>query len=243
MGHCRALERRMSHDGRSGCHHRRGPCRLSACDVAAPARFSERVALLNDKAMCRTSGRRYPRPIEGDRRTGQPDVSPEKFFPNQNIELISDRAVSIDRAARKVLFASGASLDYGSWCWRPARAIACSNSQRQPRQRALFADARRKPVVARPHRCGPERHRDRRRIHRAGIRRDCPGQGLESGWSSSRQGDGARRDHGNLGIRSIAAHRGPASGFISACRSPASRATAARSPASASATGGISRPI
>src|SRR4029453_18535719 len=28
-----------SHDGRTGCHHWRGPCRLSACDVAAPARL------------------------------------------------------------------------------------------------------------------------------------------------------------------------------------------------------------
>ena len=38
---------------------------------------------------------------------------PEKFFHDQNIELIADRAVSIDRAARKLLLASGASLDYG----------------------------------------------------------------------------------------------------------------------------------
>ena len=27
------------YDGRTGCHHWRGPCRLSACDVAAPARL------------------------------------------------------------------------------------------------------------------------------------------------------------------------------------------------------------
>ena len=38
---------------------------------------------------------------------------PEKFFHDQNIELIADRAVSIDRAARKLMLASGASLDYG----------------------------------------------------------------------------------------------------------------------------------
>src|SRR4029079_2297269 len=47
---------------------------------------------------------------------GGPDslmFRPEKFYSDQNIDLISDRAVSIDRAARKVLLASGASLDYG----------------------------------------------------------------------------------------------------------------------------------
>ena len=38
---------------------------------------------------------------------------PDKFYRDQNIELIADRAVSIDRAARKLLLASGASLDYG----------------------------------------------------------------------------------------------------------------------------------
>src|SRR5947208_12216169 len=38
---------------------------------------------------------------------------PEKFYHDQNIDLIADRAVSIDRAARKVLLASGTSLDYG----------------------------------------------------------------------------------------------------------------------------------
>ncbi len=39
---------------------------------------------------------------------------PEEFYPpDQNIDLIADRAVSIDRAARKVLLASGGSLDYG----------------------------------------------------------------------------------------------------------------------------------
>ncbi len=38
---------------------------------------------------------------------------PDKFYRDQNIELIADRAVAIDRAARKLLLASGASLDYG----------------------------------------------------------------------------------------------------------------------------------
>ena len=38
---------------------------------------------------------------------------PEKFYHDQKVDLIVDRAVSIDRAARKVSLASGAPLDYG----------------------------------------------------------------------------------------------------------------------------------
>jgi 3-phenylpropionate/trans-cinnamate dioxygenase ferredoxin reductase subunit len=38
---------------------------------------------------------------------------PDKFYRDQNIELIADRAVSIDRGAHKLLLASGAALDYG----------------------------------------------------------------------------------------------------------------------------------
>ncbi|MGH6641514.1 MAG: NAD(P)/FAD-dependent oxidoreductase, partial [Bradyrhizobium sp.] len=48
--------------------------------------------------------------------TGGPDslmFRPEKFFSDQKIDLISDRAVSIDRGAHKVLLGSGTSLDYG----------------------------------------------------------------------------------------------------------------------------------
>ena len=75
---------------------------------------SERIALLNDEGHLP-----YQRPplskayLKG---TGGPDslmFRPEKFYSDQNIDLISDRAVSIDRAARKVLLASGSSLDYG----------------------------------------------------------------------------------------------------------------------------------
>jgi 3-phenylpropionate/trans-cinnamate dioxygenase ferredoxin reductase subunit len=38
---------------------------------------------------------------------------PEKFYAEQKIELVADRAVSIDRAARKVSLGSGAALHYG----------------------------------------------------------------------------------------------------------------------------------
>ena len=76
--------------------------------------FSERVTLLNDEGHLP-----YQRPplskayLKG---TGGPDslmFRPAKFYHDQNIDLIVDHAVSIDRATRKVLLASGTALDYG----------------------------------------------------------------------------------------------------------------------------------
>src|ERR1700754_3046273 len=85
--------------------------------VAASLRqlgFKDRVAVINDEAHLP-----YQRPplskayLKG---TGGPDTlmfRPQKFFDDQHIELIVDRAVSIDRAARKLKLASGGALDYG----------------------------------------------------------------------------------------------------------------------------------
>ena len=76
--------------------------------------LASRICLINDEAHLP-----YQRPplskayLKG---TGGPDslmFRPQKFYPDQNIELISDRAVAIDRAARKLKLASGAALDYG----------------------------------------------------------------------------------------------------------------------------------
>lgn len=76
--------------------------------------FAERIALVNDEGHLP-----YQRPplskayLKG---TGGPDTlmfRPEKFYHDQNIDLIVDRAASIDRAARKVSLASGGSLEYG----------------------------------------------------------------------------------------------------------------------------------
>ena len=76
--------------------------------------FSERIALVNDEGHLP-----YQRPplskayLKG---TGGPDTlmfRPEKFYHDQHVDLIADRVTSIDRAARKVSLASGASLDYG----------------------------------------------------------------------------------------------------------------------------------
>src|SRR3954463_13515265 len=76
--------------------------------------FSDRIALLNDEGHLP-----YQRPplskayLKG---TGGPETlmfRPGKFFSDQNIELISDRAVSIDRGAHRLLLGSGSSFDYG----------------------------------------------------------------------------------------------------------------------------------
>jgi 3-phenylpropionate/trans-cinnamate dioxygenase ferredoxin reductase subunit len=76
--------------------------------------FKERVCLINDEAHLP-----YQRPplskayLKG---TGGPDslmFRLEKFFHDQTIELISDRAAAIVRTARRLELHSGASLDYG----------------------------------------------------------------------------------------------------------------------------------
>ena len=76
--------------------------------------YSERIGLINDEAHLP-----YQRPplskayLKG---AGAPDslmFRPDRFYREQSIELIADRAVSIDRAARRLLLASGSSLDYG----------------------------------------------------------------------------------------------------------------------------------
>ena len=76
--------------------------------------FSGRIALVNDEGHLP-----YQRPplskayLKG---TGGPEslmFRPEKFYHDQNIDLISDRVASIDRGTRKLSLASGSSLDYG----------------------------------------------------------------------------------------------------------------------------------
>ena len=85
--------------------------------VAASLRqhgYAGRVCLINDEAHLP-----YQRPplskayLKG---SGGPETlmfRPEKFYADQRIELIGDRAVAIDRAARKLKLASGGALDYG----------------------------------------------------------------------------------------------------------------------------------
>jgi 3-phenylpropionate/trans-cinnamate dioxygenase ferredoxin reductase subunit len=78
------------------------------------SKFSGRIILINDEAHLP-----YQRPplskayLKGE---GAPDslmFRPKKFFEEQTIELISDRAASIDRAANTLFLHSGAALHYG----------------------------------------------------------------------------------------------------------------------------------
>src|SRR3984893_16834618 len=76
--------------------------------------FAERIGLINDEAHLP-----YQRPplskayLKGEGRPDSLMFRPDKFYRDQNIELIADRAAFIDRAARRLLLASVASLDYG----------------------------------------------------------------------------------------------------------------------------------
>jgi 3-phenylpropionate/trans-cinnamate dioxygenase ferredoxin reductase subunit len=85
--------------------------------VAASLRqqgYGERICLINDEAHLP-----YQRPplskayLKGEGRPDSLMFRPDKFYREQNIELISDRAAFIDRAARRLLLASGSFLDYG----------------------------------------------------------------------------------------------------------------------------------
>ena len=76
--------------------------------------YGDRICLINDEAHLP-----YQRPplskayLKGEGRPDSLMFRPEKFYHDQNIELIADRASFIDRAAHRLLLASGAFLDYG----------------------------------------------------------------------------------------------------------------------------------
>src|SRR5467141_1692025 len=76
--------------------------------------FGERIGLINDEAHLP-----YQRPplskayLKGAGGADSLMFRHDKFYRDQNIELIADRAASIDRGARRLLLASGSSLDYG----------------------------------------------------------------------------------------------------------------------------------
>ena len=85
--------------------------------VAASLRqhgYGERICLINDEAHLP-----YQRPplskayLKGEGRPDSLMFRPDKFYRDQNVELIGDRAVFIDRAARRLLLASGSFLEYG----------------------------------------------------------------------------------------------------------------------------------
>jgi 3-phenylpropionate/trans-cinnamate dioxygenase ferredoxin reductase component len=85
--------------------------------VAASLRqhgYGDRICLINDEAHLP-----YQRPplskayLKGEGRPDSLMFRPDKFYRDQNIELIADRAASIDRGARRLALGSGASLEYG----------------------------------------------------------------------------------------------------------------------------------
>jgi 3-phenylpropionate/trans-cinnamate dioxygenase ferredoxin reductase subunit len=85
--------------------------------VAASLRqhgYGDRICLINDEAHLP-----YQRPplskayLKGEGRPDSLMFRPDKFYRDQNIELMADRAVFIDRAAHRLLLASGSFLDYG----------------------------------------------------------------------------------------------------------------------------------
>ncbi len=77
------------------------------------AGFAEPIRLLNDEQHLP-----YQRPplskayLKGGGSADSLMFRPDRFYREQNIELIGDRAVAIDRAARKLLLASGVSHEY-----------------------------------------------------------------------------------------------------------------------------------
>src|SRR6267142_5646429 len=76
--------------------------------------YSGRIGLINDE-----SHLPYQRPplskayLKGAGGADTLMFRPDKFYREQNVELIADRAVSIDRAQHRLLLASGSSLEYG----------------------------------------------------------------------------------------------------------------------------------
>jgi 3-phenylpropionate/trans-cinnamate dioxygenase ferredoxin reductase component len=85
--------------------------------VAASLRqhgYADRICLINDEAHLP-----YQRPplskayLKGEGRPDSLMFRPEKFYRDQNIELVSERAAFIERAAQRLLLASGSFLDYG----------------------------------------------------------------------------------------------------------------------------------
>jgi len=76
--------------------------------------YAGRICLINGEAHLP-----YQRPplskayLKGEGRPDSLMFRPDKFYRDHNIELIGDHAVSIERDSRRLLLASGASLDYG----------------------------------------------------------------------------------------------------------------------------------
>ena len=217
--------------------------------VAASLRqhgFAERICLINDEAHLP-----YQRPplskayLKGEGRPDSLMFRPDKFYRDQNIELIADRAVSVDRGARKLKLASGASLDY----WHLVLATGARNRLLDIPNAGL-EDVRYLRTL-------DESEALRQRIA-SGQRVVVIGAGfIGLEFAATARAKGLEVDVVELGARVMAravtaeiseyfqakAHARPVSASISACRRPPSRAMAAASPGSASATAAMFRLI
>src|SRR3977135_1286305 len=91
-----------------------GPAGFQLASSLRQHGFAERIGLINDE-----SHLPYQRPplskayLKGAGGADTLMFRPDKFYREQNVELIADRAVAIDRARHRLLLASGASLQYG----------------------------------------------------------------------------------------------------------------------------------
>src|ERR1700704_3181874 len=89
----------------------------AAFQLAASLRqhgYGERICLINDEAHLPYQRAALSQAeLQGAGGADSLMFRPDKFYRDQKIELIADRAASIDRGARKLLLASGSSLDYG----------------------------------------------------------------------------------------------------------------------------------
>ena len=165
--------------------------------------FAERIALVNDEGHLP-----YQRPplskayLKGTGGPDTPDVpagqilSRPEYRPDRRSRRLDRprRAQSVARIRRFARLRPSGAGDRRAQ--PPAR-----YSQRQSRRCAVLADARRQRGAAEPDGVEPACRRDRRRLHRAGIRRDRAGQGPRSRRGRTRRaGDGARGDRGNLGV-------------------------------------------
>ncbi len=202
--------------------------------VAASLRqsgFKERVCVLNDEGHLP-----YQRPplskayLKGTGGSGQPDVPaaeilyrPDHRADGGTCHRDRSRGAQADaRIRRRARLRPSRAGDRRAQS--PAR-----HSQRQPARGALFTHPRRQRGSAQTSRIEQACHRDRRRLHRAGIRRDRAHQGSRGRRARACEPrDGARGDCRGVGLFPEAAHARPVSVFISVCRPPRSRRMATR---------------
>ncbi len=153
MGHARVSEVGCPNDGWSGDHCRRGPWRLPARSIPAPGTVFRSHRLMNDEGHLPYQRPPLSKAYHEGNRPGPESLMfrPEKFYPGPEDRAdLRPRGVDRPRGAQGASLASGSSLDYGHLVLATGarnRLLDIPNANLD--RRALFADARRKPVPAR----------------------------------------------------------------------------------------------